>query len=497
MTLLTLQNFYKETLATACTAGATNIYVTSLPTPATGYVVISPSSASLREIVFYTAKGSDGGGDYITVTAPNRGLGGTTDQTHALGEPARMNYTAQHQQEISDAIDAITAGGSPDASITTKGIGKLSASPNTTLGTVTVTIASPAVFSYTAHGLIAGDTLELTTTGSLPTGLAVSTKYFVISSGLTANAFQVATSLAGTAVDTSGSQSGTHTLVRTTPYFLGQNDPALPTADQAAALGGDGGTPSATNLYQTERSTRYGHRTMVAGATINGATLPVPVYQNKTDNEFYACDGDDTAAMKFLGFAISNGTDGAAIDVQFSGVVPGFTSLTEGEKYYASDTVGAIANTAGTREILVGIAISETELLIQKGRRNMNGILQQTDAGGDETTTDTVITTGFRPSVIRMGGYLDGGGAGGGQFNSSNGTWVNGVHRSVSMASDAGGRTSAVSINSILNVFSEEITHQWQISIKDITDTGFTISCLQKISNPARIDMTWEAEGEL
>ena len=77
----------------------------------------------------------------------------------------------------------------------------------------TVTIASPAVFSYTAHGLTAGDKVTFATTSALPTGLTAGTTYFVISSGLAANAFQVSTTDGGSAVNTSGSQSGTQTMV--------------------------------------------------------------------------------------------------------------------------------------------------------------------------------------------------------------------------------------------------------------------------------------------
>lgn len=74
-----------------------------------------------------------------------------------------------------------------------------------------VTIASPAVFTSTAHGLVAGDKIRITTTGSLPTGLATGTDYYVISTGLSSNDFRVSTSRGGAAVNTSGSQSGTHT----------------------------------------------------------------------------------------------------------------------------------------------------------------------------------------------------------------------------------------------------------------------------------------------
>lgn len=86
----------------------------------------------------------------------------------------------------------------------------------TTLGTFTVTIASPGVFTKTAHGLSIANTVRFSTTGALPTGLSTNTNYYVISAGLTADNFQVSATLNGAAINTSGSQSGTHTLYNTT-----------------------------------------------------------------------------------------------------------------------------------------------------------------------------------------------------------------------------------------------------------------------------------------
>lgn len=77
--------------------------------------------------------------------------------------------------------------------------------------TVTISNASPAVVSWTSHGLTAGDLVQFTTTGSLPTGLSINTSYYVLPSGLTANAFQLAASPGGTAINTSSAGSGTHT----------------------------------------------------------------------------------------------------------------------------------------------------------------------------------------------------------------------------------------------------------------------------------------------
>lgn len=78
----------------------------------------------------------------------------------------------------------------------------------------TVTIASPGVFTTpTAHGMVAGTQVVFNTTGALPTGLTVGTQYFIISAGLTATTFQVSATSGGSAINTSGSQSGSHTAI--------------------------------------------------------------------------------------------------------------------------------------------------------------------------------------------------------------------------------------------------------------------------------------------
>ena len=87
------------------------------------------------------------------------------------------------------------------------------------LGTVTVTQASPGVFTRAAHGLVEGDQFFLKTTGALLTGLAVDTIYFVIAAGLTADAFQASLTRGGAAINTTGTQSGTHSLFRVPVLF--------------------------------------------------------------------------------------------------------------------------------------------------------------------------------------------------------------------------------------------------------------------------------------
>tara|TARA_R110000851_G_scaffold96046_1_gene208424 strand:+ start:12395 stop:13906 length:1512 start_codon:yes stop_codon:yes gene_type:complete len=356
------------------------------------------------------------------------------------------------------------------------GNSKLSVAPSTNLGAATITIATPSVVSNTAHGLIAADSVEFTTDGALPTGLLASTTYFVIATGLTANAFQLALTIGGDAINTSGTQSGVHTLFRTTAVSVGNDDPRVPTADEKAAMAGEGGTPSATNKYKLKSNTK------TAGATIAGATLPVPVYQNKTDNEFYACDANDTDAMKYLGFAISDADDGEDIEVQFTGVVSGFTSLAEGEKYYAQDTVGTIGTAPGTNEVLVGIAISETELLIQKGRRIKNG---NTNISAVTASGSEVITCGFRPSRIRVLGtveYITG------EYSYMDLTWSNSTLKAVSSGNDIVVGEARLYRGSAYLEF----------TITSVTDTGFTITYTENSSFSVDSGWySWEAEGEI
>lgn len=78
--------------------------------------------------------------------------------------------------------------------------------------TVTISIATPGVITWTGHGLSVNDTIRFTTTGALPTGLAINTTYYV-KEVLTANTFTVSTSAGGAAVTTSGTQSGTQTAL--------------------------------------------------------------------------------------------------------------------------------------------------------------------------------------------------------------------------------------------------------------------------------------------
>jgi microcystin-dependent protein len=100
-----------------------------------------------------------------------------------------------------------------------------------TTQTFTVTIANPAVFTKSAHGFTGGERIRLSTTGALPTGLVNSVDYYVIY--VSANTFQVSATFSGSAVVTTGTQSGTHSYIQSL-YGLGDGSTTFNVPDYRA-----------------------------------------------------------------------------------------------------------------------------------------------------------------------------------------------------------------------------------------------------------------------
>jgi hypothetical protein len=83
--------------------------------------------------------------------------------------------------------------------------------------TVTISIASPGVVTWTGHTLANNDPVVFTTTGTLPTGLTAGVTYYALA--VATNTLQLAATPGGSAIVTSGSQSGVHTA--TNPQYGG------------------------------------------------------------------------------------------------------------------------------------------------------------------------------------------------------------------------------------------------------------------------------------
>jgi len=77
-------------------------------------------------------------------------------------------------------------------------------------GSMTVRLASDDTFTYPSHGLINGNAVVLSTTGSIPGGLIANQTYFIVNA--TANTFKLSENLSGPSVDITSAGSGVHTV---------------------------------------------------------------------------------------------------------------------------------------------------------------------------------------------------------------------------------------------------------------------------------------------
>lgn len=131
--------------------------------------------------------------------------------------------------------------------------------------TFTVTIASPGV--VTSNVPLADDTaIRLVTTGALPTGLTVGTLYYVINS--TGTTFNLSTTVGGSAINTSGTQSGTHRI--------------LSRGENLANLANASGVPTVQNFTIISDINRF---VFALGCNEAGSTVQDPMLVRWSDQE--------------------------------------------------------------------------------------------------------------------------------------------------------------------------------------------------------------------
>ena len=211
---------------TIVAAKSSTAIAAALDTPIQG-VRSEPTSDTGSTITVYALDNDLKVGDYVSTSFSTGG--GTTDDNYSgfdsIEAPAKVieaatnyfRYTVGGPTFTSDSANVYELAYIADAGSTTTSANvrvRIDKNNIRYIKDFTVTIASPAVFTASSHGLVAGDMVTLYTKGALPTGLTAGTTYYVLSTGLTTSAFRLSATLNGAAINTSGSQSSTHGLYK-------------------------------------------------------------------------------------------------------------------------------------------------------------------------------------------------------------------------------------------------------------------------------------------
>jgi hypothetical protein len=205
--------------------GAANVNTTSTGSVVSmvtnSNVTFNTSTANVPNNLIFTGTGAIGVPSGTTAQQPgssvngmirynsdNLGLEGYSNGVWtALGASNVTTLGFWQNKQLISVTQSIASGYSAMSS------GPITLSPPIAAQTVTISIATPGVFTVPTTALPSGPSLVLTTTGALPTGLTAGVTYYVLNpSGLT---FQLSTSPTGSPIATSGTQSGTHTATPT------------------------------------------------------------------------------------------------------------------------------------------------------------------------------------------------------------------------------------------------------------------------------------------
>jgi hypothetical protein len=237
--------------------------------------------------------------------------------------------------------------------------------------TITATNASPAVITYTAHGLVPGASGQFSNSGgALPTGISAATTYYVCKdANLTTNTFDISQTFVngacGPLINTSSTGSGTNTFTTNTtvqnpgsilvsygpsavlgsnttagvtisPYWntSGNVDAALLVNVTAAASGGSAllfdAKYNGTSEFNVDRQGR-----LTANNSITGTALAAIVGANSVQTSYVQNTNSNTAAGQCWG--VGNNTNLA----EFSICTVGGGNVTKANGTYLQQAAGA------------------------------------------------------------------------------------------------------------------------------------------------------------
>lgn len=202
--------------------------------------------------------------------------------------------------------------------------------------TATMTIATPCVVTWTGHNLPINAPITFTTSGALPTGITAGTTYYVASLGtVTANTFNISATPGGALINTTGSQSGTHTAsVRTytedsqSNRFLWNNYNAVP-----------------RNMFRSESTSSWNYSTATYRAAnnnlANACNFIIGVDNNLSAFHYHNRLANSTAGVGLIsGIGLDSYTSPANTNQATNTFFQPVSSATVAATYVESDWIG-------------------------------------------------------------------------------------------------------------------------------------------------------------
>lgn len=312
-------------------------------------------------------------------------------------------------------IAAGLTGSAFQLSLTPGGAAIVAGSPDTGVHTATVCLAIPSTFTNGSgsisgvNSFAAGQTLQFTTTGTLPTNFALATTYFVLVTGLTGNTFELSLTLGGVAIIAGSAGSGTHTATQ----FL-----AVPSvfANGSAVISGVNSFSPGQTVQLTTAGTLPDHfatattyYVVAAGLTGGGFELSLTP-GGVAITAASAGAGIHTATQFFSSiFATNSFTAGQAVRFSTTGTLPiGYAISTT---YYVlptglNESVFAVATTPGGAPIVAGSAGIGTQTVFPVVTAPMRVILSNVATASLVYTTSNVTEdmwdASFQEAVVRL-----------------------------------------------------------------------------------------------
>lgn len=265
---------------------------------------VNPLEPATKQYVDSVTSGAGAAvqGIYKNLQASASGISPTVSETvdEIVLENASNQYKTLRNLTLSGAL-------------TTSGVNGLD---NQAPQTVTITIASPGVVTLNGHGFPANAAVVLATSGALPTGLTAGTTYYVVNP--TENTFQLSATQGGAAINTSGTQSGTHTVASVLAANCWYSKWDIWNGTTAALLFSSSATAPVLPLG-------YTHKACTGWVPTDGTAnkYPLGFTQNDRDARYKVAAGSNVPAMpKMAGGAQGNVSTPTWVAVSVSSFVP-------------------------------------------------------------------------------------------------------------------------------------------------------------------------------